>query len=82
MQDSLVQQGFDLMAFGMGTVFVFLTLLVICVVAMSAIINRYFVDTRQASIVGDPKPAQEGGSIDPFVLQAIQEAIYQHRART
>ncbi len=37
-----MQQGFALMGYGMGVVFVFLTLLVFSTTLMSHLINRYF----------------------------------------
>lgn len=80
MQSTLLQQGFDLLIFGMGTVFVFLTLLVICVNFMSMFINKIF---GEEEIIVEPKPApRKAGKVDPKVLAVIQEAIYQHRAKT
>ncbi|MBQ0711543.1 MAG: OadG family protein [Porticoccus sp.] len=40
MTDPLLQQGLDLVAYGMSTVFLFLTLLVLVTIAVSAIIGR------------------------------------------
>ena len=40
MSDTLMQQGVDLMLYGMGSVVVFLTLLVIAMVLMSGSISR------------------------------------------
>ena len=42
MDSSLIDRGLDLMLFGMGTVFVFLTVLVFATSAMSAVITRWF----------------------------------------
>ena len=71
------------MIFGMGTVFVFLTLLVICVLAMSKIINKFFVEPEAVPDlpVGVVAPTTGASAVDPLVLRAIQEAICQHRAR-
>lgn len=51
----LLQQGLELMALGMGTVFGFLILLILCVILMSTIIRRY----SQPEI---PVPAGGGGN--------------------
>ena len=40
MQNTLVQQGIELMLFGMGTVFIFLALLVVVTTVMSALVER------------------------------------------
>lgn len=66
------------MLFGMGTVFIFLTLLVVCVTFMSRIISRFFPEEE---ILVEVKLKTSPGPIDPIVLTVIQEAIYQHRAR-
>lgn len=83
MQGSIVQQGIDLLIFGMGTVFVFLTVLVISVVLMSKIIGRFFAEIEEEAPRVSPAPARSSAAtaVDPNVLLAIQEAIYQHRAK-
>ncbi len=78
MQDLLVQQGIDLMLFGMGTVFVFLTLLVITTIVMSFVVQRFFpeLETEQEiPTAGSPAPA------NPTLIAIIQSAIDQHRKR-
>ena len=49
MQDGLLQQGIDLMLLGMGTVFVFLTLLVFCIKIMSKIVLTFFPEAPMPS---------------------------------
>lgn len=81
MQSSLFQQGLDLMIFGMGTVFIFLTLLVICVYVMSKLIGTFFAE-EEVHVSEITKPVKFSiGSVDPSVLAVIQDAIYQHRAK-
>lgn len=65
MQASLFDQGVTLMLVGMGTVFVFLTLLVIAMTAMAGIIRRV------------TPPAADGVSDEE--IAAITAAIAQHR---
>lgn len=82
MQSSLIQQGLDLLVYGMGTVFVFLTLLVVTVCVMSALIQRYFAEVEEPQPQRAVAAASQGPTpVKPQVLLAIQEAIYQHRAR-
>jgi oxaloacetate decarboxylase gamma subunit len=69
--DELLQQGFELMVVGMGTVFFFLTLLVIATSAMSSLIRRFFEV---------PVPALQPDS-DQAHVAAIAAAIAQHRQR-
>jgi len=67
MQASLLEQGFTLMLVGMGTVFVFLTLLVMAMTGM-------------ASIIKSLTPAAEEGVSDEEVA-AISAAIAIHRRK-
>lgn len=79
MQDTLVQQGLDLMFTGMGTVFVFLTLLVIGTIAMSAVVSRFF----HVEEVEMPAPVakQKAAPVSKKTLAVIQAAIHAHRAK-
>ena len=65
MNTSLLDQGVDLMLVGMGTVFVFLTLLVMAMSLMAGIVKRL-------------SPVAEEGISDEEVA-AITAAIAQHR---
>ncbi|MGX5220085.1 OadG family protein [Pseudomonas segetis] len=78
---NLVLEGVELMLFGMGSVFVFLTLLVLSIRIMSRLLERY-------TPVAAPTPASAPMAVvdaaqEPAadVLEAIQAAIHQHRAR-
>jgi len=78
MSASLMQQGFDLMLFGMGTVFVFLTLLVISVTIMSTVIQKFFPEAEPEPTPG-PAPVAPAQVNDPKLIAIIQAAIEQHR---
>jgi oxaloacetate decarboxylase gamma subunit len=65
MQSTLLDKGIELMLVGMGTVFVFLTLLVIMMTVMAQVITRL-------------TPAAEEAVSDEEVA-AISAAIAQHR---
>lgn len=69
METSLLDQGVTLMLVGMGTVFVFLTLLVLAMSTLSAVVMRF----------GTP-PINENGPNDEEVA-AIAAAIGVHRNR-
>ncbi|MFT7561524.1 MAG: oxaloacetate decarboxylase gamma subunit [Flavobacteriales bacterium] len=76
----LIGQGFDLMLFGMGTVFCFLTLLIFSTITMSRVITRFFPDI----VVAEPKRNMgkaSTASVDAKTLKLIQDAIHQHRAK-
>ena len=82
MTDSLLQQGLNLMSFGMGTVFVFLAVLVATTVIMSRVIGRFFPGRHE--LAGDKPPANRQSAaantvIDDKVLKVIQAALNQHR---
>ena len=67
MQDTLMDQGLTLMLAGMGTVFVFLTTLVIVMTLMSAAVSRL-----------QPASSEPSGE----ELAAISAAITKHRSRS
>lgn len=80
-ETSVLDQGIELMLFGMGTVFVFLTILVIATIAMSTMIGRYLPEAATPAPTPTPKPAAQHGPVDSKVVKVIHAAIEQHRAR-
>lgn len=80
MQQTLIQQGLDLTFYGMGVVFVFLTLLVICTMVMSLIVEKFFPEPEPEIPVASFSTNR--GPVSPRVLAVIQAAIHEHRART
>lgn len=81
LQQTLLQQGLDLTVYGMGTVFVFLSLLVVCTMAMSAIVEKYFHEP-QLDVVKTPGRSVDSDEVSPQLLAVIQAAIHEHRAKT
>lgn len=85
MQQSIMAQGLDLMLFGMGAVFVFLTLLVFFTRFMSWAVNRFFPEPEPvvAELVSQPATGavNSAASPEPQVLAAIQSAIALHRSK-
>jgi len=65
-QNELINEGLTLMLAGMGTVFVFLTVLVIAMTLMSRLVARF-------------QPAREGAGTGDDEIAAIAAAITEHR---
>jgi oxaloacetate decarboxylase (Na+ extruding) subunit gamma len=72
----LLLEGVELMLFGLGSVFIFLVLLIACIRLMSFVIGRFDVPTADQP---SSKPAET--DMDADLIAAIQTAIHQHRAR-
>ncbi len=79
MHDTISQQGIDLMLFGMGTVFVFLTLLIIATAAMSSLIQK-FMPEPESEVPGFDGDAPSAVS-DPRLHAIIKAAIDRHRGK-
>lgn len=80
-EQDLIQQGNNLMLFGMGTVFVFLSLLVLCTSLMSSLINRFFPEAEKPLKQSAKTGKRKSDEPDADVLKAIQLAIGKHRAK-
>lgn len=78
MQPTLIEQGIELMLFGMGTVFVFLALLIAATSAMSALIQRYAKpeEVVQKRAVNNPVVTD-----DDQIIAVLTAAIHKHRSR-
>ncbi len=75
----LIEQGVSLLIYGMGTVFVFLTLLVFATKAMSHLVHKFSPETAEDSVpVGganlEAQDLKEAGSV---LLDDIKTAIAQ-----
>lgn len=74
-----MQQGLDITLFGMGIVFTFLLVLVICTTVMSRLITRFFPEAEPVA-AGTPGAGTSTGSAgDARLKKIIQAAIEQHR---
>jgi len=82
MQDEIVARGVELMLYGMGTVVVFLALLVVATSAMSRLLARHFPEAVPLP-PAPPRPAARPAvpGPDAQVVAAISAAIHQHRAQ-
>ena len=73
---TILDSGINLMLYGMGTVFVFLSLLIATTMTMSWCINRFMPQSETVSSA--PKAAQiqpNAKQIDPKLLSVLQAAI-------
>lgn len=77
---TLVGQGFSLLLYGMGLVFLFLTLLVMVTGAMSTLIGKFFPEEDEQPRLRAGNPAAVPA--DPRTLRIIEAAIAQHRSKT
>jgi oxaloacetate decarboxylase (Na+ extruding) subunit gamma len=76
MQSSLLQQGVELMLFGMGTVFMFLACLVLVTTLMSKLLQR-LAPVQETLISTPPAAAQQ----DDQLLAVISAAVHKYRSR-
>jgi len=75
MDTNLVIEGFKFMALGMGTVFAFLIVMIICMNIMSYVIHKFFPEP-QASADTTSVNAQKDNK---KIVAAITAAIAHHR---
>ena len=77
MDASLITQGVDLLLYGMGTVFVFLTVLVGITTFMSSTVNRF---AKEEIILSESESHKiHTALVEPKIVKVIQAAIDQHR---
>lgn len=82
MTQNFIAQGLELMLYGMGTVVVFLALLVVITTLMSRVVGRYFPEPLPPAPARPARgSARQTGSPDTETLAAITAAIRQYRNR-
>jgi oxaloacetate decarboxylase gamma subunit len=77
MDSLLISQGLDLLLYGMGTVFTFLTLLVGITSIMSGIVMRFAKD-EMSEAQGSSNEIHTA-LVEPRIIKVIQTAIDEHR---
>jgi oxaloacetate decarboxylase gamma subunit len=77
MQSPLVQQGVELMLFGMGTVFGFLACLVLVTALMSALLQRFTPIKETQPALSANAPVQQ----DEQLIAVISAAVHKYRSR-
>jgi oxaloacetate decarboxylase gamma subunit len=74
----LLADGLGLMGFGMGTVFVFLIILIFATSLMSTLVTKFLPDAP----IAPAKPVViPGQGVDPQLLNVLAAAVKEHRAR-
>lgn len=78
---SLSSQGLELAVFGMGTVFIFLSLLIFATLLMSRLTLRYFPTPAPQPKV-DKRSVETRSDDDSDLLAIISSAVRQHRSKS
>lgn len=78
MQNHLMQQGVELMLYGMGTVFVFLALLIVVTTIMSSLVQRF---VKPEPVAVPPTVLKDSGASDEQLIAVISTAIHKYRSR-
>ena len=74
METNLVLEGFKFMGLGMGTVLLFLIIMIVCMNIMSYVVHKFFPEP-QASL----EPAANAQKDNKKIIAAISAAISHHR---
>ena len=77
MQGEILNESIQLLIYGMGTVFIFLFILILATTAMSRLIARYAPEPDP--VVPAKRRVKTVQSVDPDVLQAIGLAVQEYR---
>ncbi|MCK9236740.1 MAG: OadG family protein [Thiopseudomonas sp.] len=78
----LLLEGVELMLFGLGLVFLFLVLLILCINLIARTLERFAMhEAVTATVVTRVGKSVSCAQVDADTLSAIQLAIQQHRAR-
>lgn len=77
MTGSLLDQGLMLLAFGMGTVFLFLGILVVSTYSMSKIVTKFFPEAEIEVVVPQRNPNKQ--NTDSQLISVISAAIHRYR---
>ena len=75
MEANLIIEGFKFMVLGMGTVFAFLVIMIVCMNIMSSVIHKYFPEPQASS----DAPASTQQKDNKKIVAAITAAIAHHR---
>ena len=79
MQDNLLNQGLELMIFGMGTVFVFLVLLVGATRLLSFLVEKLNLADPVPVVTTAPRAASDNGRLVAVIAAAIEQHRRQRR---
>ncbi|MFT7004739.1 MAG: oxaloacetate decarboxylase gamma subunit [Sulfurimonas sp.] len=74
METNLILEGFKFMGLGMGTVLLFLVIMIVCMNIMSYIVHRFFPEPATSL-----EPSVTGQKDNKKIIAAISAAISHHR---
>lgn len=80
MPPSLLEQGLEIMLFGMGTVIAFLTLLVIVMSIMNRLLQHLYPGRHPEDAPEACSALAEGDPVPAELLAVITAAVHRHRA--
>ena len=79
--NDLLASGIELMLLGMGSVFVFLVLLIVATSLMSKVVQNFEVEPQEMDIPsGEFSHSAMPSNLDDKITRIISEAIKQHRS--
>lgn len=82
--DNLLSEGLNLLVFGMGFVFVFLTLLVISTGFMSKLVNKYMPapapQAKRARANASAQPKANSGAKNDELIAVMTAAVHKYRS--
>ncbi|MBN2816210.1 MAG: OadG family protein [Campylobacterales bacterium] len=79
METNLVIEGFKFMGLGMGTVFVFLGIMIVAMNIMSTIIHKFFPEPQPKASTSAPSSNAKKQDNNKKIVAAITAAIKHHR---
>lgn len=79
METNLVLEGFKFMGLGMGTVFLFLAVMIVSMNIMSTVIHKFFPEPNASSEALDTSVPASQEKDNSKVVAAITAAIMHHR---
>lgn len=77
MQSDILNESLQLLIYGMGTVFIFLYVLVLATSGMSWVVARFAPEPEPLKPA--KRPSQPSRAVHPDVLKAIGLAVQEHR---
>ena len=78
--DNLISEGINLMVFGMGFVFVFLTLLVFSTAGMSKVVGKYFPEAPAQPKAAKPARVAAAANNNDELVAVMTAAVHKYRS--